>query len=71
MHSLTAAATDISPALQATLTASGIGLYSFDPETDAFLVDDTCRKLFDLDPGIPLSPDVMLSRIHPDDVPRY
>ncbi len=71
MHSLTAAATDISPALQATLTASGIGLYSFDPETGAFVVDETCRKLFDIEPGIPLSPDVMLSRIHPDDVPRY
>ncbi len=71
MHSLTAAATDISPALQATLTASGIGLYSFNPETGAFVVDDTCRTLFDIEPGIPLSPKVMLSRIHPDDVPRY
>ncbi|MEZ5562868.1 MAG: PAS domain-containing sensor histidine kinase [Gammaproteobacteria bacterium] len=67
----TAAPNEISPALQATLTASGIGLYSFDPETDVFAVDATCRKLFDIDPDTPLSPEVMLSRIHPDDVPRY
>jgi PAS domain S-box-containing protein len=62
---------EISPALQATLTATGIGLYSFDPESNVFTVDDTCRKLFDIDPGAPLSPEVMLSRIHPDDLPRY
>jgi PAS domain S-box-containing protein len=71
MNTLTAAATGISPALQATLTATGIGLYSFDPETDVFVVDETCRQLFDIDPDVPLSPEIMLSRIHPDDVPRY
>ena len=71
MNTLTAAASDMSPALQATLTASGIGLYSFDPASGAFLVDDTCRRLFDLDPEIALSPEVMLSRIHADDLPRY
>lgn len=71
MNSLTAAATGISPALQATLTATGIGLYSFDPETGVFVVDETCRKLFDIDPDVALSPEVMLCRIHSDDVPRY
>jgi PAS domain S-box-containing protein len=71
MLSLTTAAEPISPALQATLSASGIGLYSFDPATGVFAVDDTCRKLFDIEPGAVLSPEVMLSRIHPDDQPRY
>lgn len=71
MNTLTDAVADISPALQTTLTTSGIGLYSFDPETGVFLVDDTCRRLFDLEAGIVLSPEVMLSRIHADDLPRY
>lgn len=71
MNTMSKPEAGISPALQATLTVSGIGLYSFDPETEAFLVDDTCRKLFDLDSDISLSPEVMLSRIHADDVPRY
>lgn len=62
---------EISPALQATLTATGIGLYSFDSDANVFTVDDTCRKLFDIDPGTALSPEVMLSRLHPDDLSRY
>jgi PAS domain S-box-containing protein len=71
MLTMNSSTSEISPALQATLTATGIGLYSFDPESNVFTVDDTCRKLFDIDPGAPLSPEVMLSRIHPDDLPRY
>jgi PAS domain S-box-containing protein len=69
--SLTTTTEKISPALQATLSASGIGLYSFDSDTGVFEVDDTCRKLFDLEPDTSLSPQEMLSRIHPDDLPRY
>ena len=51
MLTLTSTTNGINPALQATLTATGIGLYSFDPESNVFTVDDTCRKLFDIDPG--------------------
>ena len=71
MLTLTSTTSELSPALQATLTATGIGLYSYDPESGVFTVDDTCRKLFDIEPGAALSPEVMLSRIHPDDLPRY
>jgi PAS domain S-box-containing protein len=71
MLTMNSSTSEISPALQATLTATGIGLYSYDPESGVFTVDDTCRKLFDIEPGAALSPEVMLSRIHPDDLPRY
>ena len=71
MLTLTSTTNGINPASQATLTATGIGLYSFDPESNVFTVDEPCRKLFDIDPGACLSPEVMLSRIHPDDLPRY
>jgi PAS domain S-box-containing protein len=63
--------TDVSPPLQAVLTASGIGLYAFDPARNRFVIDDTCRKLFDLDPDVSPSPELLLARIHPDDMPRY
>lgn len=61
----------LSPELQRTLEASGVGVYSFDAGTGEFIVDATCRRLFDLDPEAQLSPDVMASRIHPDDLERY
>ncbi|MEQ1803581.1 MAG: ATP-binding protein [Gammaproteobacteria bacterium] len=61
----------LSPELQRTLEASGVGVYSFDAGTGEFIVDATCRRLFDLDPEVQLSPDVMASRIHPDDLERY
>jgi len=61
----------LSPELQRTLEASGVGVYSFDAGTGAFLIDATCRRLFDIDADMQLSPDVMASRIHPDDLQRY
>jgi len=61
----------LSPELQRTLEASGVGVYSFDAGTSQFLIDATCRRLFDIDPDMRLSPDVMASRIHPDDLERY
>ncbi|MBL8202037.1 MAG: PAS domain-containing protein [Chromatiales bacterium] len=61
----------LSPELQRTLEASGVGVYSFDAGTGEFLIDATCRRLFDIDPDLQLSPDVMASRIHPDDLQRY
>jgi PAS domain S-box-containing protein len=61
----------LSPELQRTLEASGVGVYSFDAGTREFAVDATCRRIFDLDPDMQLSPDTMASRIHPDDLQRY
>lgn len=61
----------LSPELQRTLEASGVGVYSFDAGTGEFAIDATCRRLFDIDADMQLSPDVMASRIHPDDLQRY
>ena len=57
--------------LQRTLEASGVGVYSFDGGTGQFIIDATCRRLFDIDADVQLSPGVMTSRIHPDDLERY
>ena len=62
---------ELSPELQGTLEASGVGIYSFDAAAKAFVVDATCCRLFDLDDGSMLSPDIMASRIHPEDLNRY
>ena len=62
---------ELSPELQRTLEASGVGVYSFDAATGRFVIDATCRRLFDIDPSVQLSPDVMANRIHPDDLQRY
>jgi PAS domain S-box-containing protein len=62
---------DLSPQLQRTLAASGVGVYSYDARTRVFNVDDTCRRLFDIGAEEQLSPELMTSRIHPDDLPRY
>lgn len=61
----------LSTELQLTLAAAGVGLYHFDTATNTFAVDATCRRLFDLDPTDELSPDVMIRRIHPEDLDRY
>jgi hypothetical protein len=61
----------LSPELQRTLEASGVGVYSFDAGTGEFAVDATCRRLFDIEADMELSPAVMASRIHPEDLQRY
>jgi PAS domain S-box-containing protein len=61
----------LSPQLQRTLEASGVGMYSFDAATGRFVVDATCRGLFDIDSDTPLSPEMMASRIHAEDLQRY
>jgi len=61
----------LSPELQRTLEASGIGVYSFDAGSGVFNVDPTCRRIFDIDPDAKLSPEIMASRIHADDLARY
>jgi PAS domain S-box-containing protein len=67
----TTGSADLSPELQRTLEASGVGVYSFDAAAGTFVVDATCCRLFDLDDGSLLSPQVMASRIHPEDLGRY
>jgi PAS domain S-box-containing protein len=62
---------DLSPELQRTLEASGVGIYSFDAGAGSFVIDSTCRRLFDIDDGATLSPEMMTQRIHPDDLQRY
>ena len=62
---------DLSPELQRTLEASGVGVYSFDAATKTFVLDATCQRLFDIDPDMQLSPAIMASRIHPDDLQQY
>jgi PAS domain S-box-containing protein len=61
----------VTPELQRTLAASGVGLYHFDAATNTFAVDRTCRRIFDIDDDAVLSPDVMITRIHPEDLDRY
>mgnify|MGYP000042659936 CR=1 FL=1 len=62
---------ELSPELQRTLESSGVGVYSFDAASGRFVIDATCRRLFDIDASIQLSPAIMATRIHPDDLPRY
>jgi PAS domain S-box-containing protein len=62
---------ELSPELQRTLESSGVGVYSFDAASGRFVIDATCRRLFDIDPAIQLSPEIMATRIHPDDLQRY
>jgi len=71
MTSHSATSTNLSPGLWRTLEASGVGIYSFDAASGAFVVDATCRRIFDLDADNALSPAVMASRIHPEDLDRY
>jgi PAS domain S-box-containing protein len=61
----------VSAELQGTLAASGVGLYHFNPAANSFAIDSTCRRIFDLADDQELSADVMLTRIHPEDLDRY
>ena len=71
MTAHTQSAAELSPELQRTLEASGVGVYSFDAATKSFVLDATCHRLFDIDPGMQLSPATMASRIHRDDLQKY
>jgi PAS domain S-box-containing protein len=61
----------VTPELQRTLAASGVGLYHFDGASNTFAIDRTCRRIFDIDDDVVLSPDIMVTRIHPEDLDRY
>ena len=49
------------------INAADIGTWDFDPQNGALKWDDRCYRLFGLTPGKPVSFDVFLAGIHPDD----
>lgn len=56
--------------LRAATELVGIGIYSWDPVTDALEWDDRLRALWGLPPGAEVSMAVFEGGIHPDDLPR-
>jgi len=57
--------------LRMTAEATGVGLWSWDPATDAVSWDDTMLRLFGLAPGsAPPDSKTYLTLVHPDDRPR-
>jgi PAS domain S-box-containing protein len=62
---------NLAPDFAATLADSGIGLYTYDDASRTFHLDETCRRVFDIVGDIAMSPEVMISRIHPEDLDRY
>jgi PAS domain S-box-containing protein len=57
--------------LQRLMSEVGIGVWSYDGATRAFVLDEICRGHFGLAPGEPPNPEVMRQRIHPDDIGPY
>ncbi|HEY8335214.1 MAG TPA: HWE histidine kinase domain-containing protein [Tardiphaga sp.] len=53
--------------LAAALNAADIGTWDFDPQTGVLKWDARCYQLFGLTPGKPVTFDVFLAGIHPDD----
>jgi len=57
--------------LQLVLEATGVGMWSYDPEDNMFRLDATCRALFDLDDDDSMNFETLRRRIHPDDLADY
>ncbi|UZE48186.1 PAS domain-containing sensor histidine kinase [Rhodopseudomonas sp. P2A-2r] len=53
--------------LAAALNAADTGTWDFDPQTGVLKWDARCYQLFGLTPGKPVSFDVFLAGVHPDD----
>lgn len=53
--------------LTAALKAADTGTWDFDPQSGVLKWDDRCYQLFGLTPGKPISYDVFLAGLHPDD----
>lgn len=49
--------------------ASGIGVWMWEPATDELWSTAGSRDIYGLDPSVPLTADLVFSRIHPDDQP--
>ena len=56
--------------LQLVIDSAGLGTWDFTPETGELRWSDRCKALFGLPPDAPVSYDVFLAGIHPDDRER-
>jgi PAS domain S-box-containing protein len=65
------AGTTINSELQSILRDTGVGLWAYDGATRTFTFDQTCRDLFELEPGESPSSMKLRERIHADDLERY
>ncbi len=63
--------TTISSDLHGILRDAGVGLWSYDGATGKFVLDATCREIFDLTGDQPLDRDQMRECIHPADRQAY
>ncbi|MDJ0926156.1 MAG: ATP-binding protein [Gammaproteobacteria bacterium] len=57
--------------MQFLLAAAGVGIWRYDGGTNTFMMDDTCRQMFELEDGEELGMENMRQRIHPDDLDAY
>lgn len=56
--------------LEVAVEATGLGFWEWDMRTDALMWSDRNKALFGLPPQAPVSIDIYLAMIHPDDLPR-
>jgi PAS domain S-box-containing protein len=56
--------------LRLALQASELGTWDLEPLTGLLRWDDRCRELFGVPPGAPVTYDLFLQGLHPDDRPR-
>lgn len=56
--------------LRAATELAGLGIYAWDPRTDALEWDDHMRRLWGLPRGCPVTLSTFEAGIHPDDLPR-
>ena len=49
---------------------AGIGRWDYDPDDGSLLMDETCRALFEIDPGAEVTQSLMQSRVHAEDRER-
>jgi PAS domain S-box-containing protein len=63
--------TTIISELRIILKDTGVGVWSFDSAHREFTLDDTCREIFDIQPGDNFGPALVAARIHADDIEGY
>ena len=56
--------------LQLALNSGNIGVHEWHPQTNELIWDDRMRAHWGLSPGIPITYDIFLRGIHPDDRPK-
>ncbi|RIV19470.1 PAS domain S-box protein [Fibrisoma montanum] len=56
--------------LKLAIDAASLGTWDFNLITGRVQWSDTCKELFGLSPGAPVTADVLLDRVHPDDRER-